>query len=138
MLLAGAGQINCVGGLNGDNPTEFTPTDIGAATATLFNANAYTIANVVEGQNKFGTSPVRNAYFAMGNSNLSQSLQNVDGFIHSAQYPSQQNILESEWGSVQNCRFLLSSIGSISSNDSFLGNDVYNTFIAGMESYGFI
>jgi len=67
----------------------------------------------------------------MGNSNLSQSLQNVDGFIHSAQYPSQQNILESEWGSVQNVRFLLSSIGSTSPNDSFLGNTVYNTFIAG-------
>lgn len=86
---------------------------------------------MVEGQNKFGTSPVRNAYFAMGNSNLSQSLQNVDGFIHSANYPSQQNILESEWGSVQNVRFLLSSIGSTSSNDSFLGNTVYNTFVAG-------
>lgn len=60
MLLSGAGQINCVGGINGDNPTEFTASDIAGAAATLFNANAYTIANVVEGQNKFGTSPKKN------------------------------------------------------------------------------
>jgi N4-gp56 family major capsid protein len=96
MLLSSAGQINCVGGLNGDNPTEFTASDISGAGATLFNANAYTIADKIEGQNKFGTSPVRNSYFAMGNSNLTQSLDNVDGFIHSSQYPSQMNILESE------------------------------------------
>ncbi len=138
MLLSSAGQINCVGGVNGDNPTEFTASDIAGAGATLFNANAYTIADKIEGQNKFGTSPVRNSYFAMGNSNLTQSLDNVDGFIHSSQYPSQMNILESEWGSVKNVRFLLSSIGSTSPNDSFLGNTVYNTFIAGMESYGFV
>lgn len=60
MLLSSAGQINCVGGVNGDNPTEITATDIAGASATLFNANAYTIANVVEGQNKFGTSPKMN------------------------------------------------------------------------------
>ena len=54
MLLSSAGQINSVGGVNGDNPTEITATDIAGASATLFNANAYTIANVVEGQNKFG------------------------------------------------------------------------------------
>lgn len=74
----------------------------------------------------------------MGNSNLTQSLDNVDGFIHSSQYPSQMNILESEWGSVKNVRFLLSSIGSTTPNGSFLGNTVYNTFVAGMESYGFV
>ena len=57
MLLSGAGQINAVGGLNGDNPTELTASDIAGAGATLFNANAYTIADKIEGQNKFGTSP---------------------------------------------------------------------------------
>lgn len=60
MLLSGAGQINCVGGINGDNPTEFTASDIAGAGATLFNANAYTIADKIEGSLKFGTSPKQN------------------------------------------------------------------------------
>jgi len=81
---------------------------------------------------------VRNAFFAMGNSNLIRTLNNVNGFIHSSQYPSQMNILESEWGAIGNMRFLLSSIGSTSPNASNLGKTVYNTFVAGMESYGCI
>jgi hypothetical protein len=48
---------------------------------------------------------------------------------------NQQSTLESEWGTVANIRFLLSSIGSISPNASMLGNNVYNLFTAGRESY---
>ena len=138
MLASTAGQINCVGGVNGDNPTEISASDVEAVVAALFNQNAYTIADKIQGENRFGTAPVRNAFFAMGNSNLIRSLNNVDGFTHSSQYPSQMNILESEWGAVGNMRFLLSSIGSITPNASYNNATVYNTFVAGMESYGCI
>jgi len=65
-------------------------------------------------------------------------LEQVQGFIPSAQYPSQTNILSAEWGSASNLRFLVSSVGSISANASGLGADVYNIFVTGQESYACI
>jgi len=63
------------------------------------------------------------------------SLENVDGFVNADQYPAPNRALESEWGSVGNVRFLISSIGSFFPNASVLGNTVYNIFITGMEAY---
>ena len=87
---------------------------------------------------KFGTAPVRDAYFALGNTQLIGQLDAVSGFISKNQYPSPMNALPSEWGSIGNLRFLLSSIGSVSPNATSLGADVYNIFCVGMEAYACI
>lgn len=50
MLAATAGFINCVGGVNGDNPTEITRSDVDAVVRTLLNNNAYTIMDNIEGK----------------------------------------------------------------------------------------
>lgn len=92
-------------------------------------------AKVIEAENKFGTAPVRDAYFALGNTALIGDLENVTGFIAKAQYPSQMNTLRPEWGSVSNLRFLLSSIGSSTAAASANGATVYNVFCVGMEAY---
>jgi len=135
MLLATAVFINCVNGVNGDNPTEITRFDVDAIIRTLVTANAKKISEVIEGENKFGTGPVRQAYFAMSHANMISQYEAVFGFIPAAQYPSQMNILSAEWGSVSNLRFLISSLGSISAAASGLGQDVYNIFVTGQESY---
>lgn len=138
MLASTASFINCTGGVNGDNPTEITRSDVDTVVRSLLNNNAYTIMDNIEGANKFGTAPVRNAYFALTSTQMTGNLDAVAGFIHSNQYPSQMNILESEWGAIGNLRFLVSSIGSVSSSASALGNDVYNIFCVGMEAYACI
>jgi N4-gp56 family major capsid protein len=138
MLAATASFINCVGGVNGDNPTEITRSDISDVTATLLGNDAYTILDDIEGRDKFGTAPVRNAYFGLASTDLTGNLENVAGFIHQSQYPSPMNALDTEWGAVGNMRFLISSIGSVTLNASLLGNDVYNIFVCGMESYACI
>jgi N4-gp56 family major capsid protein len=135
MLAATAGFINAVGGVNGDNPTELAISDISAVIRALLNANAYTILDNIEGEDKFGTAPVRDAYFALCSSNLAGNLEAVAGFVAKSQYPSPMNALRSEWGAIRNLRFLLSSIGSVSPNASALGADVYNIFCVGMEAY---
>jgi len=61
--------------------------------------------------------------------------ENVAGFINKAQYPNQVGVLSSEWGTIGNIRIYLSSRGSVTSNGSLLGNDVYNVFVGGQESY---
>lgn len=138
MLVATAAFVNCVNGINGDNPTEITRLDVDTIIRTLVTANAKRITETIEGENKFGTAPTRQAYFSMCHANLIPDLEAVNGFISVAQYPSQLNILSAEWGSVSNLRFLISSVGSISQNASGLGADVYNIFVTGQESYGVV
>lgn len=121
-----------------DNPTEITRSDVDEVIRTLADANAYTIAEHIEGEDKFGTAPVRDAYFALSSTQLIGDLEQVQGFIAKAQYPSPQHALRPEWGSVSNLRFLLSSIGSTTANASANGNDIFNIFCVGMEAYACI
>jgi N4-gp56 family major capsid protein len=138
MLASTASFINCTGGVNGDNPTEITRADVDEVVRTLLNNDAYTIMDNIEGDDKFGTAPVRDAYFALGSTQLTGELDNVTGFIQKNQYPSPMNALRSEWGAIGNMRFLVSSIGSKSTAASNLGADVYNVFCVGMEAYACI
>ncbi len=138
MLAGTAAFINCTGGVNGDNPTELTRSDVDEVVRALLGNNAYTILDNIEGEDKFGTAPVRDAYFALCHTDLTVSMDNVDGFIQKNQYPSPMNALRSEWGAIGNLRFLISSIGSISPNASMLGASVYNIFCVGMEAYACI
>lgn len=140
MLAATAAFINCVGGFNGDVPTEMTRADVDTAVTTLLSANAYTIMDAIEGADKFGTGPVRRAYFGLTNTDMcgSRGLDNVAGFLQAANYPNNRNILDSEWGSIGNVRFLVSSISPTIVQGSAAANTIYNNFIIGMQSYGIV
>lgn len=138
MLAATASFVNCTGGVNGDNPTEITRSDVDVVVRTLLSGDAHTITDNIGGTNKFGTAPVRNAYFALCNTNLTGELDAVAGFISQNQYPTDKNNIGSEWGSIGNLRFLVSSIGSKTESGSNLGEDVYNIFCVGMEAYACI
>lgn len=52
MLASTASFINCVGGVNGDNPTEITRSDVDTVVRSLLNNNAYTIMDNIEGEDK--------------------------------------------------------------------------------------
>jgi N4-gp56 family major capsid protein len=138
MLAGSAASLNCVNGVNGDNPTEITRADVDEVVRTLLDNDAYTLLDNIEGEDKFGTAPVRDAYFAMCSTQLTGNLDNVAGFIQKNQYPAPMNALRSEWGAIGNLRFLVSSIGSVSPNSSALGANVYNIFCVGLEAYACI
>lgn len=135
MLASTAAFINAVAGTNGDNPTDLTRSDVDDVVRALLGNNAYTVLDNIEGEDKFGTAPVRDAYFALAHTDLTKDLDSVDGFIQKNQYPSPMNALRSEWGAVGNLRFLVSSIGSVTAGASNLGANVYNIFCVGMEAY---
>jgi len=138
MLASTAAFINCTAGVNGDNPTELTRSDVDDVVRALLGNDAYTIMDNIEGEDKFGTAPVRDAYFALCHTDLTKDMDSVDGFIQKNQYPSPMNALRSEWGAIGNLRFLVSSIGSITASASNLGANVYNIFCVGMEAYACI
>lgn len=135
MLASTASFINCTSGVNGDVPTEINRTDIDSVVETLLDNDAMTITDNIEGEDKFGTAPVRDAYIAMCSTKLTSDLQNVDGFIHKNLYPNSNEALRPEWGSAGNLRFLVSSIGSRSQSASQNSSDVFNIFCTGMEAY---
>ncbi len=136
MLASTSSFINCVGGSNGDVPTEITRSDIDDSIRSLVTNDATMILDSVDGADKFGTAPVRSGYIAMANSRIISDLEAVDGFESVSQYPSAMSEMRNEWGAVSNLRFLISSIGSVVENASNLGASVYNVFCVGMESYG--
>lgn len=138
VLESTAGFINCVSGVNADNPTEITRADIDFVIRTLRGNSAYSFVSGISGENRFGTAPVRDAYFAMGHTDLIGQLENCNGFIQKWNYPNQQSTLESEHGAVANLRFLLSPVGSTTPSASLLGATVYNVFCTGREAYATI
>ena len=137
MLMSTASFINCTGGVNGDRPTEITRSDVDLVTGQLYYNNGKFIEEGIEGSTKFGTAPIRDSFVALGSAKLIGNLDNTGGFVSNAQYPSKM-AAPSEWGSIGNLRFFLSSEGSVSSAASMLGADVYNIFCVAKEAYASI
>jgi len=119
-------------------PTNITRSDIDLIYRTLQANNAKTIAQMIDGADKFGSSPVRNSYLAMCHSDLTPDLQNVYGFKATAEYANQSGIGQSEFGNIGNTRFFTSSAGSVMPNASNKGQNVYNIFVTGVEAYGIV
>lgn len=135
MLATTASVVFATGGVNGINPSELALSDVQNVVRILMGNNAKKLSTVIEGQNKFGTAPVRSSYFCLTSSQISSELSDIAGWTHTSQYPSQTNISPAEYGSVGGIRFLISSEGSVTENSASDGSDVYNSFIVGMESY---
>ena len=138
LLSVSAAQISAVNGSNGDLPTELTYQDIQSVFVALQLQSAKLISEFVEGDLKIGTAPVRPAYYVMANTGIIPTLENVQGFINEANYPSSMSVLHGEHGSVGNTRWTVSPLGSISPNSSALSGDVYNCLMVGKQGYGII
>lgn len=130
-----ASVINCVGGVNGDLPTEMALSDVDDVVTVLQNNSGEYITNIVEAENKFGTAPVGDAYGCMLTTRMIPVLNGISGFVRKFQYPNISDTLSVEWGGVNNVRFFVSEQGSVTPNASLLGNDVANCFVAAKEAY---
>jgi len=136
-LAASATQYTCSGGSNGDSPTNLTLSDIDEVTTGLLSNDAWMILDRQIGEDRFGTAPVREAFVAMGHTNLSKDLNAINNFTPKWNYPNQSGAkVGAEWGAVNNVRFFLSSQGLIRPTASDLGNSVYSVFVQGLEAVG--
>lgn len=134
VLASTSSVLLCANGTNGNTPTELTKADIDAAVKTLLGNDAEMISKVVEGTDKFGTAPTRPAFWGYIDTDLLDDLEAVSNFLSSANYPNQQTVLDGEWGSTGNVRWLYTSVGSVSSATPA----VYNNFIIGKEAYAVV
>ncbi len=134
VLASTSSVLQCSNGVNGNTPTELTKADIDAAVKTLLGNDAEMISEVVTGANLFATAPVRPAFWGYIDTDLLDDLESVANFLHSANYPNQQTVLDAEWGATGNVRWLYTSVGSVSSATPA----VYNNFIIGKEAYAVV
>jgi len=137
-LESGVQKVNCVYGVNGDVPTEFTEQDSQDAVSTLLDQAAGMFLSGIRGADIIGSSPVRNAYIALATTKLTKYLEQQDNFVPVSRYGDQNYVMDGEWGAINNVRFFVSPQGSISATQSDLDNDVANIFYVAKESYACI
>lgn len=135
-LVSAASQINAGGGSNGDNPTNLGISDFSIVATTLDTNNAYKFLSGIEGENKYGTSPTRSAYFMLSSTELQTDFDGLvgSGFKSQWDYPSNSSALPSEYGSVFNIRILTSSEAPVARGVSANGQDVYYNTVLGKQA----
>lgn len=134
VLASTSSVTQCSNGSNGNTPTELTKEDIDSVVKTLLGNDAEMISEVVTGTNAFGTTPIRPAFWGYLDTDLLDDLEAVANFVNTSNYAQQGTVLDAEWGSTGNVRWLYTSVGSVSSASPA----VYNNFIVGKEAYACI
>jgi len=137
-LLSSTSAYNCRGGIDGDNPTEFTIKDASAVASALDTANAFKFLSGKLGEDRFGSSPIRSAYFLLASTELEPTFDGLDKFTSSWNYPNQNDTQYSEYGAVLNLRVFTSSESAVQRGASANGNDVYNNMLIARESYAHV
>lgn len=131
MMVNTASSVSCQFGGNGNTPTELTSEDIKDAVKALRLGNARLMTKPIPGENRFATSPVRSSFWGFMDVNLENDLEACADFLSVANYPNPMDALESEWGSTNNVRWLLSTNGY----NNGASVPVWNSIITGQESY---
>jgi len=139
-IVSAASQINAGGGSNGFNPTNLGMSDFSLVATTLDTNNAYKFMSGIEGMDRFGTGPVRSAYFMLSSTELQSDMDTLvgSGFINQWNYPTNASALPSEFGSAFNIRVLTSSEAPVArnavANASGTLNDVYYNTVLGKQA----
>ncbi len=138
-IVSAASQLMAGGGSNGDNPTNLGVTDFSLVATTLDTNNAYKFMSGIEGMDRFGTGPVRSAYFMLSSTELQTDFDSLSSagsltFLSQWNYPSNTSALPSEYGSVANIRILTSSEAPVARGASALGSDVYYNTVLGKQA----
>ena len=126
---------NATGGVSSDNPTEISRADVNNIESLLLNGDAMTMMEMISGEDRFGTAPVRDAFVGLCSTQITNDLQNMAGWKNKADYGSQDGLKKEEYGSVGRFRFFVSSKGASVENASADGADMYRVTMCGMEGY---
>lgn len=133
MLVATSAQIDCLNGVNGNAITEVTTTDLELAIDYVTENNGKKLSPNQEGTNAFGTAPVWAAYWMIFSTDLRTDFKNLANFLPTAEYPRQQSVLESEYGSCDEVRLVMTSEGY---KDITVSPPVYSNMLFAANAYG--
>jgi N4-gp56 family major capsid protein len=135
-IISAASEINAGGGSNQDNPTNLGLSDFSIVATTLDTNNAYKFMSGIEGMDRYGTGPVRSAYFMLSSTELQTDFDALvgQGFKNQWDYASNLSALPSEYGAVFNIRILTSSEAPVARGASANGQDVYYNTVCGKQA----
>lgn len=112
ILIASLTATHAAGGSNGNTPTEITKADIDDLVKTLLGADAEFFAPKITASTGVGTSPIRDAFWGIAHTDLIDDLEDVSNFKSTSEYPKQEGVVDGEWGSTGNVRWLVSSVAA--------------------------
>lgn len=137
LLASSPTYINATGGANGDQPTNISANDVNNIERILLSNDARTMVMSVPATQQFGTSSVRDAFFALCSTDLVGDLQAVTNVTLKSNYAGNQDSFKpEEYCSVSRFRFFVSSKGAKVANASNLGATVYKIPMYGVEAFG--
>jgi len=128
-ILHSCASLTQCAGSGGDN--SLTKADIDGVVLTLLKANAEFMTPMMRAASGQGTSPIRQAFWALGDVDVTTNLEAVSGFKSTSQYPAQSGVLDAEWGSTGNVRWLLTTEG-------WTDGTWYDNYIIGRNAYGIV
>lgn len=127
-------EISCLNGVNGNAITELTQIDINRAVMYLDENNAEKMTPMIHASQDFGTGPNEPAYWVTANVKLKPDIRAIDAFVPFAQYGHQKDVLQAEFGAIDETRWVVSTLVQVSDDTV----PVYsNTFIAA-NAYGYV
>ena len=131
---ASVSQISCLNGSNGNAITELTQTDVNRAIAYLDENDTEKMTPTIEGTSRFGTGPVESGWWVTSHVNLKPDIRALDAFVPTSQYGSQEPVLQAEFGSTDEARWVTSTLVKVSSANP----PVYNNTFVGANAYGYV
>lgn len=127
-------QISCLNGTNGNAITELTMIDVNRAIAYLDQNDGEKMTPSVTASRDFGTGPQEPAYWVTAHVKLKPDIRALDAFVPFPQYGHQKDILEAEFGAVDETRWVTSTLVYVSNDNPPVYN---NTFVAA-NAYGYV
>lgn len=131
-------SVNCTRGPGNTMPTALSTLDIMSIVNILNRNSAKYVSKGIEGADRYGTGPVRDAFFALMSTEIINDLEDCSQYKAKWDYSYPEKALDSEWGAVKNVRFLVSPLGSVSEQASTTGTPVFNVLFPAIESYGVV
>lgn len=127
-------QISCLNGINGNAITELTQIDVNRAIQYLDDNDTEKMTPTIEGTSRFGTGPVEAGFWVAAHVNLKPDIRNLDAFVPTSSYGSQEPVLQAEFGSTDEARWVTSTLVKVSSANP----PVYNNTFIGANAYGYV
>lgn len=122
--------------------TSLNEGDIDTISNSLQNLDAQPVTPLIRASVGQGTAPVLPSYWALMHTALNKDLKTVTGFMNTSEYGNQGTVLESERGSVNEVRFLASSVahkeGSASEAFPSTAGTYYYIPILARHAYGVV
>tara|TARA_R110000751_G_scaffold60367_2_gene126044 strand:- start:12749 stop:13648 length:900 start_codon:yes stop_codon:yes gene_type:complete len=125
-------QISCLNGSNGNAITEISQQDMERANAYLDINDTEKMTPTIEGSSRFGTGPVEAGFWITAHVDLKPDYRALDSFLSTSQYGSQDAVLQSEYGSADEFRIVMSTLVQ----KSTASPPVYNNTCVGANAVG--